>query len=160
MRDGQKRDFARQLRGAMSDAESALWRRLRRRQLMDWRFRRQVPIGPYIADFACLEKNLVTEVDGGQHNALVDADRTVYFEARGFTLLRFWNNDVLGNVEGVCEMILGHLGDTRAPIPAFPRRRGKEPSIRALPRRRGRETGDEQAACVPYAAVSRRRGRR
>ena len=124
MRDGQKRDFARELRSAMTDAENALWRRLRRRQLMGSRFRRQVPIGPYIADFVCLERRLIIEVDGGQHNPLVDAARNAFFDACGLRMLRFWNNDVLGNVEGVCEVILRHLCDTH-PHPGLPPQAGE-----------------------------------
>lgn len=124
MRDGQKRDFARALRAEMTDTENALWRRLRRRQLMGSRFRRQVPIGPYIADFVCLEKRLVVEVDGGQHNAGEDANRDAYLGAHGFCMLRFWNNDVLGNVEGVCEVILRHLCDTY-PHPVLPPQAGE-----------------------------------
>ena len=124
MRDGQKRDFARKLRTAMTDAESRLWRQLRCRQLAGVRFRRQVPIGPYIADFVCLERQLVIEVDGGQHAPHIDADRDRYFRDREFDVLHFWNNDVLGNTEGVCEVILRHLGDTH-PHPGLPPQAGE-----------------------------------
>ena len=71
------------------------------------RFRRQHPIGPYIVDFFCATRRLVIEVDGGQHDANRDADdrRTAWLEARGYRVLRFWNNDVLSNPEGAIEMI-------------------------------------------------------
>jgi very-short-patch-repair endonuclease len=115
MRDGQKRDFARQLRSSMSDAESSLWRRLRCRQLVGHRFRRQLPIGPYIVDFACIEAKLIVEVDGGQHGTATDGARDAALRSRGFQVVHFWNNDVLGNMEGVCEVILRHLRDALPP---------------------------------------------
>ncbi|TWG93255.1 very-short-patch-repair endonuclease [Luteimonas sp. J16] len=112
MRAGQKRDRARALRAAMTDAERALWRCLRLRQLAGHRFRRQVPIGPFVADFACLQAGLVVEVDGGQHaGARGDRARDAFFRAQGFRVLRFWNHDVPGNAEGVCEVILEALGE-------------------------------------------------
>jgi very-short-patch-repair endonuclease len=104
---------ARALRGNLTDAELRLWARLRRKQVDGHRFRWQVPIGPYIADFVCLDAKLVIEVDGGQHNddTLRDARRTALMEAQGFRVLRFWNNDVLGNIEGVLEIIRQALAD-------------------------------------------------
>ena len=104
---------ARALRGNLTDAERRLWNHLRRKQIDGHRFRRQVPIGPYIADFVCLDAKLVIEVDGGQHNdnAHNDARRTALIEAQGFRVLRFWNNDVLGNTEGVLEVIRQSLAD-------------------------------------------------
>jgi very-short-patch-repair endonuclease len=91
----------------MTDAERKLWSRLRRKQMNGHRFRRQVPIGPFIVDFACLASRLIIEVDGGQHGVDVerDARRTAWLEAQNFRVLRFWNNDVLGNIEGVLLMI-------------------------------------------------------
>ena len=87
----------------MTDAEQALWRSLRDRQVDGYRFRRQVPIGRYIVDFACLEKGLIVEVDGGQHAINQDDDKTrdAWLEKEGYRVLRFWNNEVLGNREGV-----------------------------------------------------------
>ncbi len=112
MRAGQKHGRARQLRAAMTDAERLLWRCLRMRRLGGHRFRRQVPVGPYIADFACLAARLVVEVDGGQHaGAHHDRRRDEYLRAQGFRVLRFWNHDVLGNPEAVCEVVLAALGD-------------------------------------------------
>jgi adenine-specific DNA-methyltransferase len=98
---------ARSLRASQTEAESFLWRRLRDRQLGSAKFRRQVPIGPYIADFACYAARLVVELDGGQHadTAAADATRTAWLEQRGFRVLRFWNHDVLANPEGVLERI-------------------------------------------------------
>jgi very-short-patch-repair endonuclease len=116
MRKGQKRDFARALRRNMTDAETALWQRLRRRQLQGHRFRRQCPIGPWIADFACLERRLVVEVDGGQHaGSQRDADREAWLHRQGFVVLRFWNNEVLEHIEGVCDMILDSLSKHPCP---------------------------------------------
>jgi very-short-patch-repair endonuclease len=91
----------------MTDAERALWRQLRYRQILGAKFRRQHPVGPYIADFACLDAMLIVELDGGQHaeHRLDDERRTRVLKQHGFLVLRFWNNDVLGNVEGVVEVI-------------------------------------------------------
>ncbi len=101
MRTGHKRDFARGLRARMTDAEHRLWYHLRDRRLLGHKFRRQVPIGPYIADFACLPLRLVIEIDGGQHDAAVDGLRTACLHEQGFTVLRFWNNDVLRDTDAV-----------------------------------------------------------
>ena len=110
MREGQKRDAARGLRRNMTDAEQKLWRHLRHRQLAGHRFRRQCPIGPCIVDFVCLERRLVVEVDGGQHaGSARDLRRDGWLGGAGFLLLRFWNNAVLEQIEGVCGMILESL---------------------------------------------------
>ncbi len=105
---------ARALRKGQTDAEGLLWSRLRSRQLGNLKFRRQRPIGPYFADFACLEIGLVIELDGGQHaeNAGVahDQKRSDIMEALGFQTLRFWNNDVLLQTEAVLEKILQFAG--------------------------------------------------
>lgn len=102
---------ARLLRKNMTDAEQRIWRALRLRQILGVKFRRQHPIGPYIADFVCIESKLIVEVDGGQHadQAPYDEDRTQWLEAKGYRVLRFWNNDVLGNMEGVLARILEAL---------------------------------------------------
>ena len=91
----------------MTEAEKKLWRRLQNYQLDGRHFRKQVPIGVFIADFCCLREKLIVEVDGGQHAASGDdAVRTKWLEAQGYTVLRFWNNDVLGNIDGVVATIL------------------------------------------------------
>ncbi len=102
---------ARSLRANQTEAEALLWRRLRDRQLAGAKFRRQVPIGPYVADFVCYASKLVVELDGGQHAENVEADttRTAWLEDRGFRVLRFWNHDVLANPDGVLERILEAL---------------------------------------------------
>ena len=99
---------ARQLRTRLTGAERVLWRRLRLRQIDGHKFRRQHAIGPFIVDFACLERKIIVEVDGGQHGdaqVSYDRDRTEWLRARGFTVLRFWNNDVMRDVESVLEAI-------------------------------------------------------
>jgi len=95
--------LARALRTNATDAERRLWRHLRQRQIDGFRFRRQQPIGPYFVDFFCPEAKLILELDGGQHTMREAADeaRTEWLEARGYRVLRFWNNDVLQNSEGV-----------------------------------------------------------
>jgi lysyl-tRNA synthetase class 2 len=103
--------IARKLRSNATDAETWLWSRLRRKQIDGRRFRRQVPLGPYVADFVCLDARLIVEVDGGQHTeqAKRDAVRTAWLAAQGFRVLRFWNNDVLSNTDGVVETIRSAL---------------------------------------------------
>jgi len=106
-------DFAKQrarsLRRNATDAEALLWSRLRNRQLCGAKFRRQVAIDRFIADFLCFEAKLIVEVDGGQHGAEADATRTAFLEAQGFKVIRFWNHEVLGNLNGVLETIAAHL---------------------------------------------------
>jgi very-short-patch-repair endonuclease len=102
---------ARRLRRMMTDAETILWCRLRRRQVAGAYFRRQVPFRQYVLDFVCFEAKLVIEVDGGQHAVQTahDRNRTAVLEQEGFTVLRFWNHDVLQNLEGVLQLIHLHL---------------------------------------------------
>jgi very-short-patch-repair endonuclease len=93
---------ARALRQTMTDAERKLWYALRDRRFANFKFRRQVPLGPFIADFVCFEERLVVEVDGGQHaDSQYDQRRDRWFAANNFRVLRFWNNDVFANVQGV-----------------------------------------------------------
>jgi len=90
----------------MTEAERRLWRGLRMRQMAGFKFRRQVPLGPYIVDFVCLEARLVIEVDGGQHaGSEHDRVRDAWLEAQGFRMLRFWNSEVLGQTHDVLERI-------------------------------------------------------
>ena len=107
----------------MTDAEQKLWYRLRNRQLSDHKFRRQHEIDHYIADFACTEALLIVELDGGQHadQACYDERRTQHLQAMGYRVLRFWNNDVLTNIESVLAVILGSLASPAPhpnPLPA------------------------------------------
>ncbi len=114
-----QRIFARQMRRDATDAERVLWQRLRANRLADGKFRRQQPIGPYIVDFVCLAARLVIEVDGGQHlGSTSDAERDVWLREQGFTVLRFWNDDVLARTESVLEEILRHLPLSPGPSPA------------------------------------------
>ncbi|MER2519140.1 MAG: endonuclease domain-containing protein [Bdellovibrionales bacterium] len=119
---------ARNMRRIPTDAERRLWSILRHRQLQNYKFRRQHPIGPYIVDFANIENNLVIEADGGQHASNErDERRTKDLKQWGWQILRFWNNDILANAEGVTEAILKAL-DTNARDSAarFPRPREGE----------------------------------
>ena len=102
---------ARSLRRDSTEAERAFWNQVRDRRLGGHRFGRQVPIGPYIADFVCSTARLVVEVDGGQHQERVTADeqRTQWLEREGYRVLRVWNNDVLRNMAGVLEAVLAEL---------------------------------------------------
>jgi very-short-patch-repair endonuclease len=125
MREGQNRDFARVLRANMTDAETALWKHLRRRQLLGCKFRRQHPIGPYIVDFACLERRLVVEVDGGQYaESTSDHRRDTCIRGLQFVMVRFWNDNVLTNIDGVCGIICEHLA-AASPHPDLPPHAGE-----------------------------------
>jgi very-short-patch-repair endonuclease len=99
--------FARDMRKSPTDVETRLWRHLRNKRMEGFKFRRQQPIGTYIVDFVCLEARLVVELDGGQHalDTAYDEDRDEWLKSEGYRVLRFWNNDVLGNMEGVLERI-------------------------------------------------------
>src|SRR5580704_2756915 len=103
----QLRADARRLRREQTDAESVLWQHLRGKRLNGAKFRRQHLIGDHIADFCCLKHRLIVEVDGGQHADEVekDAARTHHLEEHGFRVIRFWNDDVLKNIEGVLTSI-------------------------------------------------------
>jgi very-short-patch-repair endonuclease len=101
---------ARQLREFSTDAERRMWSALRDRRLSRYKFRRQHPIGRYIVDFACTEYRLIIELDGSQHaDNAADARRTAWLESQGWRMVRFWNNDVLGNIDGVIEAVLEAL---------------------------------------------------
>lgn len=101
---------ARQLRKDMTDAEKAFWSRVRDKRFHGLRFRRQHPVGPYVVDFYCAVVNLVVEIDGGQHNDAKDAPRTAFLENRGLRIVRFWNHDVLKDVESVLRQLETDLG--------------------------------------------------
>jgi len=106
----------------MTDAERFLWSKLRRRSL-GVKFRRQEPLGPFIVDFVCYEKRLVIEVDGGQHarQRMRDQERDRVLQGMGFRILRFWNPEVLHNIDGVLQKILEAL---ESPSPQSPPTRG------------------------------------
>jgi very-short-patch-repair endonuclease len=107
-----KTKLSRNLRSAQTDAEALLWRHLRNRQLGGQKFVRQDPIGPYICDLVCREKRLIVEADGGQHaDSAADATRDQWLTAHGYRVLRFWNNDILENIDGVLETIAAALDE-------------------------------------------------
>ncbi len=108
--------FARKLRHNQTEAEKLLWSKLRNNQL-GYKFRRQYPIDPYVADFVCFEERLIVELDGGQHTPEKDAKRTAYLEEKGYKILRIWNNDLFENLEGVGQTILCALNSTPSPSP-------------------------------------------
>ncbi len=94
----------------MTDVEHVLWNALRGRQLGGFKFRRQATIGRYVIDFLCIERMLVVELDGGQHSDTADAPRTAFLEADGYRVIRFWNHEVVENLDGVLASILASLG--------------------------------------------------
>jgi very-short-patch-repair endonuclease len=110
---------ARRLRRLPTDAEVAMWRLLRL-GFAGARFRKQVPIGLHVADFASHRHKLVIEVDGSQHGEMKDRARTKMIEAAGFRVIRFWNNDVLRNADGVARVIEAALVSTATPTPTLP----------------------------------------
>lgn len=118
MREGHKTGFAHHLRGSMTEAERRLWFHLHNGAFIGRKFRRQHPIGPCIADFACPEARLVVELDGGEHPEVRGAIRTACLEARGYHVLRFWNNDVLTQTEAVLAAILAELAARAAAHPS------------------------------------------
>ena len=115
-----QREFAKTLRRNMTDAEQRLWKHLRAHRMGGQKFRRQQPIGPYIVDFVHFGLRLIVEVDGGQHaDALRDMARDVWLRGQGFTVLRFWNNDILQRTDVVLGAIWNvmHAGDPSPPTP-------------------------------------------
>jgi very-short-patch-repair endonuclease len=113
---------ARSLRANMTDAEAKLWNALRREQVRGISFRRQRPIAPYVLDFYAPRLKLAVEVDGGQHaeqRKQADDDRTEYLAAKGISVVRYWNNDVLSNLEGVLSDLVAHI-ERLAPAEATP----------------------------------------
>ncbi len=116
-------NLSQQFRRKQTEAEKTLWLKLRNRQLDGVKFRRQQPIGSYIVDFISFDKKLIIEIDGGQHNELHtierDKQRTKWLESEGFHVMRFWNNDVLLNIEGVLLRINEVLGMESHPHPTL-----------------------------------------
>ena len=111
---------ARKLRREASNAESALWKHLRCRRLKGYKFRRQEVIEPYIVDFVCLEASLIIEADGGQHanQMAYDVRRTACLEGMGYRVLRFWNHEILGELQGVLDQIELALIEAPSPQPS------------------------------------------
>lgn len=115
--------IARKLRKQQTPQEIKMWARLRGRQFQDYKFRRQVPIGPYVADFYCAEKKMIIEVDGGHHmqQKTLDQQREDFLKGQGYRVLRFWNSEVEKNLAGVFETILQALQtpspDLQSPSP-------------------------------------------
>ncbi|MBZ9736339.1 DUF559 domain-containing protein [Mesorhizobium sp. CA18] len=107
-----KRNFARSMRREPTEAEDRLWHELRGRRLDNIKFKRQVPIGRFVADFLCAEAKLIVEIDGSQHaESLRDLERDAALKARGFRVLRFWNDDVLKELDAVCDTIIAYVKD-------------------------------------------------
>ncbi|HEY8565776.1 MAG TPA: DUF559 domain-containing protein [Beijerinckiaceae bacterium] len=109
---------ARELRRGQTEAEAKLWQRLKGRQLAGHKFVRQEPIGPYYADFACRERHLIVEADGSQHaESQHDQVRDACLRSRGYTVLRFWNHDILTNTDSVIDTIYASLHPEPPPHP-------------------------------------------
>ena len=119
------RDRAKQMRSQQTDAEHRLWQILRAHRFAGYKFRRQVPIDFYIADFICFAERLIIELDGGQHaESRRDEKRDAYLHSQGFRVLRIWNNDLFTNEEGVAEAILAALRSPPLPNPSPARGEG------------------------------------
>jgi len=119
--DGKLTSYAKQLRKNATDAERVLWQAVRSRQVLNCKFRRQVVFGHYIVDFVCLDAKLIIELDGGQHaeQVLYDEQRTVYLESLGYQVIRFWNNDVLQQLDVVLEKVrLVLIAELECPHPS------------------------------------------
>ena len=102
--------IVRKLRRSETEAEKALWRVLRGRRFLGLKFRRQSPVADFIADFLCEELRVIVEADGGQHaDNRADTERTARLQAAGYQVIRYWNNDIMGNLEGVLEDLRGRL---------------------------------------------------
>jgi len=110
---------AKQLRSTMTEVEKKIWYQLRAKRFAGYKFRRQVPMGKYIPDFICYQPKLIVELDGGQHALQQDYDkvRDAFFVSEGFRVLRFWNNEVMENMDGVLTVILNALKKPPLPDP-------------------------------------------
>ncbi|MBI5740976.1 MAG: endonuclease domain-containing protein [Nitrospirae bacterium] len=135
---------ARLLRNRPTEAEQLIWNHLRMKQMEGLKFRRQQPIDNYIVDFVCFEDRLIIEIDGGQHaENEKDIKRDRYLSKNGFRVLRFWNNDVFKNIEGVLEVI--RINCLKSPSPLPPPVKGGGISVDPAPvRKRIRVTGNPQ----------------
>lgn len=148
---GDMKQLARNLRQNQTNAEQRLWGHLRNRQLEDHKFKRQYWIENYIVDFICIEKRLAVELDGSQHAdepvAENDQQRSAFLEAHGIKVLRFWNNEVFDNLEGVLENILAALQIHPSPYPLPSRGEGKKTASFGprLPRKNESGQGNESS---------------
>ncbi len=151
---------ARQLRRAMTDAEKKLWWHLRRLPVQGTHFRRQSPIGPYFVDFACHELRIVIEVDGGGHGQArqmaADAHRADFLNARGYHVLRFWNNDVLKDIDAVMTSIFDAIARRSAQAPPTP---NPSPPLASARGGRGDKPGTIKAPNSSPPLASARGGR-
>ena len=133
LRKPNSRTNAKSLRSQMTDAEHRLWHHLRGARFEGFKFRRQVPLGPYVVDFLCEQARVIVEVDAGQHTERVayDSARTEWLRARGYVVVRFWNDEVLLNIEGVLMTLTPALshGRVEKKRPASPRRLGLPPAV-------------------------------
>ncbi len=120
--------LAKELRSSTTDTERLLWSQIRAKRLGGYKFRRQHPMGKYIVDFVCLERGLVIELDGGQHTEPetkeYDSERDNWLKKEGYTMLRFWDNEIFQNMEGVLEVIRVHCSE-HPPLSPLPSREGK-----------------------------------
>ena len=112
-------DNAKSLRANQTETEQRLWYHLRAHRFMGLKFKRQKPMGRYIVDFVCMERGLIVELDGGQHADAVmkDQRRDAWLRGQGYTVLRFWNNEVMQNLEGVLERIRSAVALSPSPSP-------------------------------------------
>ena len=120
-------DHAKSLRSHQTEAEQRLWYHLRAHRFMDLKFKRQKPIGHYIVDFVCIEHRLIIELDGGQHAEQIryDQQRDAWLRGEGYAVLRFWNNDVMQNLQGVLEQIRLSVAPSLSPNPSPTSGRGE-----------------------------------
>ncbi|MBH1961498.1 MAG: endonuclease domain-containing protein [Rhodocyclales bacterium] len=123
----EQREFAKHLRHHMTESETRLWQHLRAHRLNGEKFRRQQPMGFYVVDFVHFGARLIVEADGGQHNdAPRDESRDAWLRAQGFKVLRFWNNEIMNNLEGVLETIMAAVALPPLPQPLSRKGRGEK----------------------------------
>lgn len=148
---------ARELRKNATECERLLWQHLRAHRLQGYKFKRQQPLGLYIADFVCFEARLIIEADGGQHaeQAEYDNRRDNWLQSQGFTVLRFWNNEIMGNMEGVVERVLA-VCKANSPSPQPLPRRGGGAKANAAERQ---DTDPHQTEATNSPLPLRERGR-
>jgi very-short-patch-repair endonuclease len=127
--------LAKNLRKGATHAERLVWKHLRAKHFKGFKLKRQQPIGKYIVDFVCFERKLIIELDGGQHTMLSEKQKDIardkWFEAQGYKILRFWDNEVLLNARGVLEVIGIHCFD-HPPLSPLPSREGKSEEVASI----------------------------